>query len=605
MITCPNCHAENRSGAKFCKSCATRLPESSAETYRLPDADRQPAANSLHPVSRQPAPPSIPVKPAKRPMTKSSRSGTRPISAPKAFLRRPPGAIFGDIFLYENVLFSDAQQHRYSVRQLDVSEDLQIRACPNPECGALFPPRSVAPEKYCTDCGTVLEKGGKDLVLIEAHAPIPDTLARTAGKGLSHGSVRAPLSAFVERLADQPRHCVVVSRVMALETTPEPLTAVRWGILLGRGLDYLHDNGVSFGGKVDASCVGLVNGKTVWANFTTCKHLPEGYVTDRSADTHSLAQMIFTWLTGKPKIAPDPSLTPALQQVFLDQAADGQLSNGLKLAEALEKAVSEMAAPTAIDFQVGRCSNVGKVRSLNEDSILVLEVNRVVKSVSRPLGVFVVADGMGGHTAGEIASSAIVSSIAQSALKEWLLEGVTRIAPLNGQTWLTHAVQAANAEVYNLRKTSGSDMGSTLVAAVMDAGKLTVSHIGDSRAYRINAESITRLTIDHSLVERLVSTGQITRQEARYHPQRNVIYRTVGDKQQVEIETTTHTFLPGDSLLLCSDGLTGPLDDDTIARLVRQATSPQDACNHLIEAANAGGGEDNISVIIVQLFGSC
>jgi protein phosphatase len=540
-----------------------------------------------------------------RRMTPPARSGTRPLTRSKTFARRPAGAIFGDNFLYENVQFSDSQQHRYTVHQLNVPEDLQIRICPNPECGAVFPPRSAAPEKFCTDCGAVLEKGGKDLVLIEAQAPIPETIVRTAAKGLSHGSVRAPLAAFVERLAGQPRHCVVVSRVLALEGTPEPLTAIKWGIRLARGLDYLHDNGVSFGGKVDPSCIGLVNGQTVWANFTTCVHHPDGYVADRSQDTYSLAQMIFTWLTGKPAIVPDPNMTPAVQHVFVEQVVGGKLSNGLELAEALEKAVSEMAAPQAIDFQVGRCSNVGKVRTLNEDSLLVLEVNRIVQSVSQPLGVFVVADGMGGHTAGEIASSAIINSIAQKALKEWLLDGVTRSAPLNGQAWLGRAVEAANAEVYAMRKSSGSDMGSTLVAAVMEGPRLAVAHIGDSRAYRISADTITRLTVDHSLVERLVATGQITRQEARYHPQRNVIYRTVGDKPNVDVETAAHNLSPGDYLLLCSDGLCGPLDDNTIARLVRESCSAQDACDKLIAAANTAGGEDNISAIVVRLTHPC
>jgi protein phosphatase len=145
-------------------------------------------------------------------------------------------------------------------------------------------------------------------------------------------------------------------------------------------------------------------------------------------------------------------------------------------------------------------------------------------------------------------------------------------------------------------------MGSTLVAAVLEGNKAWVAHVGDSRVYLINAQGIQQITTDHSLVERLIATHQITREEARHHPQRNVIYRTIGDKLKVDVEVSTHNLSVGDYLLLCSDGLSGMVEDQAMLQIVRQTASPQAACDELIAAANAAGGEDNISVIIVAII---
>jgi protein phosphatase len=137
--------------------------------------------------------------------------------------------------------------------------------------------------------------------------------------------------------------------------------------------------------------------------------------------------------------------------------------------------------------------------------------------------------------------------------------------------------------------------------AIVDGTTAHVVNVGDSRAYLVNAQGVRRITVDHSLVERLVATGQLTADEARNHPQRNVIYRTIGDRPQVEIDTFVQVLSPGDRLLLCSDGLSGMVRDEDMAQIVMQAGSPQAACRELVAAANANGGEDNITVIVVQV----
>jgi serine/threonine protein phosphatase PrpC len=294
-------------------------------------------------------------------------------------------------------------------------------------------------------------------------------------------------------------------------------------------------------------------------------------------------------------------LTPAVSHVFEQALTTSKAANGIELAELFDKAIEEMASPQSIDYRLGRRTHVGMVRTLNEDSILTLDLNRVQQSVSQPMGVFVVADGMGGHSAGEIASGTIINIVAQKAIKELLPAQISRSDKQDYQKWLVEAVEQANSEVFSRRKSAGSDMGSTLVAAVLDGNTAYVAHIGDSRAYLVNSAGIRQLTTDHSLVERLVATGQITRDEARHHPQRNVIYRTVGDKSKVDVDVSTNVLAVGDCLLICSDGLSGMVDDNDIHKLVNEAPSPQAACDNLIQTANAAGGEDNVSVIVIKM----
>ena len=137
--------------------------------------------------------------------------------------------------------------------------------------------------------------------------------------------------------------------------------------------------------------------------------------------------------------------------------------------------------------------------------------------------------------------------------------------------------------------------GGGVFAALMAGNEAYIAHVGDSRAYRINDAGIEQITVDHSLVESLVASNQITREEARHHPQSNVIYRTIGDKRQVTVDLDLVTLAPGDSLLLCSDGLSGMLTDDQLQHLVATAASPQAACDALIDAANrAGGGGSDV-----------
>lgn len=584
MTLCPQCSTPNRPGAKFCKRCATPLPLTAAATRPL-ELELMSPDNTPNPY-------------ATRRLTPPSRSGTRPLPPQKPFERRPPGAVFNEVFVYDNVVFSDERENHYLVHQAEVPEEWQIRFCPNPNCGAVFPPRAEAAEKFCTDCGQVLERGGRDLLLIETPQPPAENIRRLASKGLSHGAVRPPLLYFEERLAGQPRYCLLKPYVGPLEGVSDVQLALQWGIALAQGLDYLHDNGVGFNGRVDEHALGSVGGRAVWANFTHCSHHPEGYVTDRKADAEALARLILRWLSGNERLDAGAGLPAPVYQVFERTFTPPGVASASQLAEWLLQAQAALSTVQNLDYHSGRRTHVGQVRSLNEDSLLALELGRINQSISQPLGLYVVADGMGGHAAGEVASGAIVATIAQKAFRELMTMAQ---ATSERAHWLRQAVEEANRQVYELRRTTGSDMGSTLVAALLEGNKAYIAHVGDSRAYLLNAQGIQRLTVDHSLVERLLATNQITAEQARHHPQRNVIYRTVGDKEHIEVDISEHALKVGDYLLLCSDGLSGMVDDQAIYSIVMSAPSPQAACDALVQAANAAGGDDNISVILVQI----
>jgi PPM family protein phosphatase len=591
MIVCPNCQAENRAGAKYCMNCASRLPESPAVTRPLNPDDTQ-VTQADHTT----------VRLGSAPVVKAARSGTTQIEAGLPFVHRPIGAIFADAYVCEAVTFTSEQLHRYLVQPLNVPEELQLRTCPNPECGTVLAPLNAAPEKYCTACGTILDKGAVNLQIVEMRTPLPNGLVLLANGGLSHGTVRAPLLTFVERLSGVPRHCLLETKVEPLSASipMEALQALEWGEQLALGLDYLHQNGIGFNGTLDDNCLGLDGTRPVWANFSACQTIQLSDPASATQDVVALARLVFHWLTGKTQFERDGRLSPAVYRLFDRVFAPGASLSAVELAELMADAQQDTSSPRSVEHRVGRKTHVGMVRTLNEDSLLALELCRTQRSLSQPFGIFAVADGMGGHAAGEVASGAIIDVIAEMGLKEMLSTGLSS-GEQGRQEWLRQAVESANQEVLALRRSSGSDMGSTLVAAVVEGNQATIVHVGDSRIYLVNSSGIRQLTTDHSLVERLVATNQISRADARYHPQRNVIYRTIGDRSRLDLDIAVHQLEVGDCLLLCSDGLSNMVDDQAMQTIVAAAESPQAACDELISAANLAGGDDNISVIIVRI----
>ena len=235
--------------------------------------------------------------------------------------------------------------------------------------------------------------------------------------------------------------------------------------------------------------------------------------------------------------------------------------------------------PLGIVEQVGR-TDVGRQRSANEDSL-----------VLRP-PFFAVADGMGGARAGEVASA-----IAAEAF-----EGASEAGEA-AEAQLARLLREANRRIYELAVTDESHrgMGTTLTAAKVHDGEVSLAHVGDSRAYRMRDGALEQVTRDHSLVAELERSGQITPEAAEHHPQRSIITRALGPEPDVEVDTYTLSARDRDLFLLCSDGLTSMISDDELAAILRTAASLDEAADALIKAANQSGGKDNITVVLFRI----
>jgi len=251
-------------------------------------------------------------------------------------------------------------------------------------------------------------------------------------------------------------------------------------------------------------------------------------------------------------------------------------------------------------FIYGCGQSIGKQREHNEDCIFALSIAIGGEATSYPFGLFIVADGMGGHQYGEVASATAARTLAGHILK--------RFHPtlVNPSTSMDESIQelmrSAINEAQKAVTQAAPGSGTTLTAALVLGQQMTIGHVGDSRAYAIHpygrGEALTR---DHSLVKRLEELGQISSEEAAIHPQRNVLYRALGQGEILEPDIFTAPFPQTGYLLLCSDGLWSVLSDDNLFHVVASAKDLQDACQSLVAAANEAGGPDNISVIVVKL----
>jgi serine/threonine protein phosphatase PrpC len=263
---------------------------------------------------------------------------------------------------------------------------------------------------------------------------------------------------------------------------------------------------------------------------------------------------------------------------------------------------SPPAAPVVQSrLKLGWATDVGKARRHNEDTALVITAIHDGDDTTPAFGLFALADGMGGHQAGEIASSLAARTAAHHIIRHLYLPSLIRQEHGTDQPALNEvlvsAVQEANSAV--ARRVPGG--GTTLTCALMLGPRVYIAHVGDSRAYVVTeANRLDQITHYHSLVDRLVELGQLTHDEAASHPQKNVLYRAVGQSGVLEVDTYVRTIPDGERLLLCSDGLWSMVSETDMAKIVTTAPSLQTACASLIAAANDAGGHDNITAILVE-----
>jgi serine/threonine protein phosphatase PrpC len=340
----------------------------------------------------------------------------------------------------------------------------------------------------------------------------------------------------------------------------------------------------------------------------TAPEIYRGKRVDKRADLFSIGALLYSCLTGERleseswreeagpvRFYPPHVVSPELEQV-VRRALMFEPQGRYPTVDALKADLVRLSA--VVRIRAGVMTDVGMVREHNEDSTMAVEYVR--QSLIDPAQnyLYVVADGMGGAEAGEVASA-----IAVGAIHNYVESGLSGAEAQNPSQLLTAALEEANRKIidYQAAHPESRGMGSTAVSVLIVPPEGAVAWVGDSRVYLSDASGLRQLTRDHSLVQRLIEIGQITPEEAHHHEHKNVITRSLGARQSgpAGAEAVALRLKRGDRVMLCSDGLTAHVDDKTIGEVLRRHDDPYAATRELVVAANAGGGTDNVSVIVV------
>ena len=278
-------------------------------------------------------------------------------------------------------------------------------------------------------------------------------------------------------------------------------------------------------------------------------------------------------------------------QTFLRAAWEGAFSSPATFGREVDKRYDQFVdgGPTPT---IAGMTDVGLVRQLNED-------NWGWRKLSSRARLYVVADGMGGHDGGEVASELAVETICRVAEEQERQQpaGLDALEEL-----FDHAFQSANNTIKEHAEKKGNDMGTTLVSMLLlDGNTALVANVGDSRGYLFRNRELHPVTRDHSLVAKMVERGRITAEEARTHPHSNILLRTVGTERDVDIDIFRVDLQSGDRVVLCSDGLWGEVEDRDIQQILGTYSDPRIASRELVKAAHHGGGKDNVTVVVVGI----
>ncbi|MBX3013615.1 MAG: Stp1/IreP family PP2C-type Ser/Thr phosphatase [Caldilineaceae bacterium] len=592
MNSCPACgKAYRNTNARFCPHCGKPMP---------------PVSSSPTAVVNTPVAPTTPINSILRPPqtpTQKLDTATQP-----RFGALPLGELIGtDKQRYEVLeILAESPEHVNAYRV----KEYRLHACGR--CQTATPLDS----KFCGQCGAPLvAEPAKTWLLQEAAQET--VLARKIAlikQGLNHAGLVNLHTYFVDQpFNKQPRYYVVMDDILALQQghtfatlpKPQPLTKVRqWGQQIAETLAYLSSKQLHFP-RLEADQILILDDAQVKLSQveTVVPFLRPELKQVMAEETRQLANLLQAQLQGHAFTTPLAALFTAAtapNQTMLDTPQ--QFMEALWASQAIG---GQPATQPNINLLVGRLSDVGQQRQINEDSMLTMERASVHNSTNRPIGLYIVADGMGGHEGGEVASKLAAKTLADTLWPQLMAiaqKGTTFLlsAEPDYEMLVKQACQAAAKAVYEQARQVHKDMGTTLVAALVIGHRLYAANIGDSRLYKINRTTLKRITEDHSMVERLVKQQMLSPEEARQHPQANLIYRSLGDRPKVEVDIFQEELHHGDTLLLCSDGLSGQVTEAQIQALV-VGHPPQEACQQLIQAANAAGGPDNITAIIVRV----
>ncbi len=606
VITCHRCGKGNRRKAKFCQHCGADFSPA-RQIVAATLAGVKPVSQALRPTSAtRPLPPEPPAMP--RP---ASSQPAVPSAVTQAGLLVPLER--GSVLFHPQ----DPQQ-RYAIltaRQLSRSIYYDALDLTCPSCGSLQPDNP--PGGQCLQCGAVLRpvlihERRPRLVRSLTDADVEKLIRLSTGHPgiLPHQAVMQ-YQESVYTVVEHPGRWGVLVRGRRQRSPDEALAGV---VQVGRTLNYLYDNGFAHSEVGGASIESLVitggDGNIKLADLSGCVRLqPDQAQAVRAqvdSDVAFLAWLLFFLATGKELSRGGIEMAPSNLRPFIERAMQKQYASVQDMLTDFEISPVTPTKARPLKPAHGQATHPGRQHTRNEDAVVTFTFHKEQDGGAVPIGFYLVADGMGGHEAGDAASRAV-----NRVVTDWIIK--TKVLPDLQKTTrklsaedvpgelLSQAIQQANNVLLERGQGKASDMGSTVTAVLVIGDVATIANVGDSRTYLLREGRLEQITQDHSLVARLVDAGVIRPEEVRSHPQRNQIYRCLGHRPDVEVDTFTRQLQAGDVLILCSDGLWEMVPDAEIQRIVAEARSPQKACDALIEAANQAGGEDNVTVIVVQM----
>lgn len=588
MLLCDACGQENRSSARFCWNCAASLSVS-----RPNESDRQWLASTL--IGRQDAPApmdtTVPLRSQELPTLSAGPQENvmeeQTPEAPRLFAGRyqlPVDAVPGPITVVDTM--------------------------PWKRCWACSSTANESGESYCTDCGAALEQRS-----YLAHLFVGESLDDLSlSVNLSDDAARALLPELIDQVTENGQSLVVLNdggRGPIIPPLDETL-ALGVGAALARLLVALHTEGHILGRITPANLEALAAGKTRLRGVSGLRRIDEsGREAAVRGDLADLAELL-EQLTATPRttqrleeaeaavaLAADADSLPTV----LREVRTGAISSASELAGRLQAIVDERTRPMALRQNVGAHTDVGMVRDHNEDSYLTLSLGLDNDSQRQGWGIYIVSDGMGGHAAGEVASSLAIRGAAELLISAYLARAIAPDAVYDeaeARKLVRQAILQGNEAIIAEGRAQGNDMGATMTMALVSGDRAIIGNVGDSRTYLYRDGKLRRISKDHSLVMRLVELGQIADDDIYTHPQRNAVLRSLGDKSNVEVDIFIERLRSGDVLLLCSDGLWEMTRDAEMERTLARDAIPQATCEALVSAANQAGGEDNISVVMVR-----
>lgn len=412
-----------------------------------------------------------------------------------------------------------------------------------------------------------------------------------------------PLPERIYTVTPHPGPWGVLAKIKSPQTSEKALT---WIGQIAQALSGLNQTGFGgfWPGREGREAIIILRGEAWLADITFAQRV-EG--NNFAPDVYALGSLLYYLLTGY-ELDPEASQSPPQFRALLRRAAAGTIPTIPLFLQELETSRQTPVYARALRQSSGYLTHPGKTREHNEDYVGVFQLAMDQSGSAEPVGLYVVADGMGGQAAGEFASrdsvrQAFVEFINNQVMPQ--LQKITRRLDTatadTPQGQLEKLVQTANQLVYRANQATHSDRGTTITAVLVIGSQAYFANVGDSRTYLLRNGELMQVTQDHSLVFSLWQAKQISEDEIYTHPRKNEVHRSIGDRAEVKVDMFNRTLQPGDKLLLCSDGLWEMVRNPHIQQTMTTNATPQAICDQLVRMANDNGGEDNITAVVVAI----